>query len=651
MWTDFMDKNIAAALNHLACTQSAEGCWKGDYGGPQFLLPLYVFALHILELPVDDTLRSGMIQYFLCHQNKDGGWGLHIEGKSHVFTTVVIYVALRLLNVSPEHPQLIAAKAWFRSHGGPLASASWGKHMLALLGLYGHTGLIPVLPELWILPAWLPFHPSRFWCHVRMIYLPLSYLYGIEAIMPETPLIRTLRSELYDEPWESISWKKYRYCVSDTDAYVPASMLLRMVNRITPGYEYIHNKKWRALSLNVILDHIHHEDISTGYICLGPVNKLLNMLVWHFVRPDGEEVRQHRETLSQYLYHAKDGIKMNGYQSSETWDTAFAVQAIAATGYLERNAVMLQKAGQFLSAAQILTNPSQYQHYFRHPTRGGWPFSNGNQGWPTSDCTAEALSAMLILQPVMTDFLPLPRLIMAVLEILSFQNADGGWSTYEKTRGGRWLELFNASDCFSHIMIDYSWTECSASAIQALVAFQARYPKNLTDIIQNSIRRGIRFLLKRQRADGSWEGSWGICFTYGTWFATTALLAAGFSRDAQPLQHAMAFLRSKQLPDGGWGESVESCREDHYIHTESGQAVMSAWALLALIHCGQAHTDSVRRGIAFLRQRQQADGSWPSEHLAGIFNKTCGIHYDNYLKIFPLWALALYQQVMNKKSA
>ena len=47
----------------------------------------------------------------------------------------------------------------------------------------------------------------------------------------------------------------------------------------------------------------------------------------------------------------------------------------------------------------------------------------------------------------------------------------------------------------------------------------------------------------------------------------------------------------------------------------------------------------MQRGHAFLVARQHADGSFPSEHIAGMFNKTCAIHYDNYLKIFPLWAL------------
>jgi hypothetical protein len=36
----------------------------------------------------------------------------------------------------------------------------------------------PVPPEMWLLPDWLPFHPGRLWCHCRMVYLPMCYLYG-----------------------------------------------------------------------------------------------------------------------------------------------------------------------------------------------------------------------------------------------------------------------------------------------------------------------------------------------------------------------------------------------------------------------------------------------------------------------------------------
>ena len=34
-------------------------------------------------------------------------------------------------------------------------------------------------------------------------------------------------------------------------------------------------------------------------------------------------------------------------------------------------------------------------------------------------------------------------------------------------------------------------------------------------------------ILSPQRKDGSWEGMWGICFTYGTWFAIDGLVSAG----------------------------------------------------------------------------------------------------------------------------
>ena len=67
---------------------------------------------------------------------------------------------------------------------------------------------------------------------------------------------------------------------------------------------------------------------------------------------------------------------------------------------------------------------------------------------------------------------------------------------------------------------------------------------------------------------------------------------------------------------------------------------MTAWATLALIAAGHAHSAAVGRAVDFLSRLQRADGSFPAESIAGVFNKTCAIHYDNYLKIFPLWALA-----------
>lgn len=633
---------IGAALAHLSISQDASGSWKGDYGGPLFLLPMFIATARTVGYKLDDATRGGMEAYLRAHQGADGGWGLHVEGAGHVFSTVLSYVALRFLDVPATDPDLLRARAFLRANGGPLGAASWGKFMLAVLGLYDWDGLHPVPPELWLLPERLSFHPSRLWCHSRMVYLPMAYLYGRRATVPLDAQLAALRAELYDgASWDRIDWRAARDTVAASDRYVPRSLLARAAFRTLTILERFGSKARRRRAQERVLEIIRAEDAATDFICLGPVNKLFNTLVWHFENPGGPELARHLLRLPDYLWRAKDGVKMQGYNSSQLWDTAFAAQAVIATGRERDHRELLRAAHRFIDANQVLADVPDRERAYRDGSRGGWPFSTRAHGWPISDCTAEGLKASLLLQNLVDDPLPTERLTASVDLLLSMQNDDGGWATYERTRGPRWLERLNPSDCFADIMIDPSYVECTSACVQALAAFAARFPGVRDAAIVAAIARGRDFLLAAQRADGSWEGSWGICFTYGSWFGTTGLRAAGLATDHPALRRAVDFLLAKQLPDGGWGETAESCRTRAYVHAREGQAVMTSWSLLALAAAGRAGSEPVRRGIAFLEARQRADGSFPEEHIAGMFNKTCAIHYDNYLKIFPLWAMAV----------
>jgi hypothetical protein len=40
------------------------------------------------------------------------------------------------------------------------------------------------------------FHPGRYWCHCRMVYLPMSYVYAKRAAARETPLTAAIRCGL-----------------------------------------------------------------------------------------------------------------------------------------------------------------------------------------------------------------------------------------------------------------------------------------------------------------------------------------------------------------------------------------------------------------------------------------------------------------------
>src|SRR6185503_16273986 len=55
----------------------------------------------------------------------------------------------------------------------------------------------------------------------------------------------------------------------------------------------------------------------------------------------------------------------------------------------------LRRAYGFLRGAQMTVELPDYREQGRDHALGGWCFSNGEHRWPVSDCTAEALCAVL----------------------------------------------------------------------------------------------------------------------------------------------------------------------------------------------------------------------------------------------------------------
>ena len=76
----------------------------------------------------------------------------------------------------------------------------------------------------------LPVYPGNLWCHTRMVYLPMSFLYGIKYQAPVDDLIRSLREELFLEPFEQIQWSSHRNTVASVDLYHPVSPIMNLLN-------------------------------------------------------------------------------------------------------------------------------------------------------------------------------------------------------------------------------------------------------------------------------------------------------------------------------------------------------------------------------------------------------------------------------------
>ncbi|KAM7491579.1 hypothetical protein LguiA_034500 [Lonicera macranthoides] len=173
------------------------------------------------------------------------------------------------------------------------------------------------------------------------------------------------------------------------------------------------------------MEHVHYEDESSRYLCIGGVEKVLCLLATWVEDPNSEAYKRHLARIPDYLWLAEDGMKMQSF-GCQLWDAAFSVQAILSSNLVEEYGSTLQKAHNFLKASQVQDNPpGNFSKMYRHASKGSWTFSMQDHGWQVSDCTAEGLKASLLLSQIRPELvgekIEAERLYDAVNVILSLQ--------------------------------------------------------------------------------------------------------------------------------------------------------------------------------------------------------------------------------------
>ena len=194
------------------------------------------------------------------------------------------------------------------------------------------------------------------------------------------------------------------------------------------------------------------------------------------------------------------------------------------------------------------------------------------------------------------------RLCECVDALLSMQHEDGGFGSYERPRGGAWLEVLNPAEVFDRIMVEYTYPECTTSVLTVLSIFHSHFPNHKSAEIESAVASALKYILESQRLDGfwygSWYGSWAICFTYATSFALESLETVHQTyQTSVHARRACDWLVLKQKSDGGSGEHYSSCEVKEYVQHDKSQVVNMTWAVLALMSAQYPGKTAITKGL------------------------------------------------------
>jgi squalene-hopene/tetraprenyl-beta-curcumene cyclase len=632
---DLARDTLSRARDHVLGLQHAPGWWQGELETNVTMDAEDLLLREFLGLHDDETIAAAA-RWIRYQQRDDGTWANFYGGPADLSTTVEAYVALRLAGDEPDAPHMKRACDWILAQGGVEATRVFTRLWLALSGRWSWDDLPVIPPELIYLPSWFPLNIYDWGCWARQTIVALAI---VQSFRPSRPLPFTI-DELKTggphgrapRPRRSFDARPLPGAQRQTD---PWSHVFTALDKALHRYRPV--KSVRRAALRRCAEWVIARQERDG--CWGGIQPpwvyslmALNLLGYDIEHPIMRRglIGLDRFTITEESPAGR--VRRLEACQSPVWDTVLTMIGLADAGLPSDHPALVSAAAWVLG--EEIRGPGDWQVRKPDLVPGGWAFEFDNDNYPDTDDTAEVVLALRRVDPTT---LPAndakPAIERGLHWLAGMQSKDGGWGAFDADNTRKLVNKLPFCDFGA--VIDPPSADVTAHIVEAFAAEgQADHP---------AVRRGVVWLLKAQEPNGSWFGRWGANYIYGTGAVVPALIAAGVRPSKPAIRRAVAWLVEHQNPDGGWGEDLRSYDDPSLAGQGASTASQTAWALLALLAAGEQHSTATERGIRWLAQTQQPDGSWDEPQYTGTgFPGDFYINYHLYRLAFPLSALGRY---------
>ena len=651
-------KALERTQEYFFRTQDRDGYWWGELESNPTMEAEYIMLTHFMGSDEGGRIIR-VAEDIRRRQSADGSWRMYYGAPGDLSTSIECYFALKLAGDPANAPHMARARAFILAQGGVPQARVFTRIWLALFGQWDWKGTPAMPPDMMLLPKWAPFNIYRFASWARATIVPMTVILTLHPTRP--PPESAWVMELYPEGPVTFTLSRRK---AKPFSLKGGFLLLDKALRVYRNLPFIPGRE-RALRAAVdwIVEH-QEADGSWGGIQPPWAYSLIALSALGY-RLDHPVVAKGLEGFRQHWSLPSEDGKALRVQAclSPVWDTCLAMRGLLDSG-VPPDHPNIRRAAAWLIREEIRVK-GDWAVYRPHLEPSGWAFEFDNVHYPDIDDSAIIVTdlALARMNDDAGERARVASVDRAVAWLTGMQSSSGGWAAFDWNNESRELAEIPFAD-FGELL-DPPSVDVTAHVLEmyGMLGYGMDHPP---------VRRGLAYIWDQQEHDGAWFGRWGVNYVYGTGAVLPALQALGVDMTQPRVRRAVEWLLAHQNTDGGWGETCVSYPDPSLRGQGESTPSQTSWALIALIAAGEALSESVERGVEFLLQRQQDDGTWDEPQFTGCGFPGYGpgnqperyeplddpnsqgpelsaafmINYHLYRNYFPLWALGRYTQAL-----